>query len=390
MTPSLTSRSLRAATAAAVGLFGLAGVTPLHAATEFSVTNLVSNGAVAAHTTDTSLVNPWGLAASPTGPFWVGDNGTGVSTLYNSSGTKIPLTVTIPPPSGGTPPSAPTGVVFNGTGGFKQGSGGATPLFIFDSENGTISSWAPANGTSAVLAKDESTLGAGAVYKGLAIGSSGGGSFLYATDFTNGAVEQFDTNLNLVRAFTDPSVAAGYAPFGIQALDGHLFVTYALRSGIDDVPGAGNGYVDEFNFDGTFVKQLVGQGGQVNSPWGLDIAPSSFGEFAGDLLVGNFGDGTISVFDPSTGDFLGKLLGTDGNPLFIDGLWSLMNGNGGAGGHLGTVYFTAGLNDEQDGLFGSIASVPEPSTWAMMLLGFGAIGLMTRRRRREERLAQLA
>jgi uncharacterized protein (TIGR03118 family) len=242
------------------------------------------------------------------------------------------------------------------------------------------------------MAADYSGLGQGAIYKGLAIGSSGGANYLYATDFGNGLVEQLDSNYNIVRSFTDASVAAGYSPFGIQTIGDQLYVTYALKSGEDDVAGAGNGYVDIFNLDGTFVKQLVSQGGQVNSPWGLDIAPASFGEFAGDLLVGNFGDGTISVFDPVNGTFLGQLLGSDGNPLVIDGLWGLINGNGGNGGDANTVYFTACINDEADGLFGAIspAGVPEASTWTMMLLGFGAIGMSIRRSRKPAALRQLA
>ena len=382
MTPSRRTKSLRAATALAAGMLGLVGSAPLHATSQFAVTNLVSDGAVPAVTIDPNLVNPWGVASSPTSPFWTSDNGTGVSTLYTGSGTKVPLTVTIPPPGGGTPPAAPTGVVFNGGSGFDvsnpHNSGPAR--FIFATEDGTISGWAPGvNPTNAILAVDNS--GGGSIFKGLAIGSSGGSDFIYATDFANGVVDQFDSNFNFVRSFTDPSVASGYSPFGIQQIGGLLYVTYALKSGKDDVAGPGNGYVDVFNLDGTFVKQLVGQGGQINSPWGLDIAPAGFGEFAGDLLVGNFGDGTISVFDPNNDSFLGKLLGTDGNPLVLDGLWGLINGNGGKGGDPNTVYFTAGLNDEADGLFGSIRSVPEPSTWAMMLLGFGAVGWQLRRRR---------
>jgi uncharacterized protein (TIGR03118 family) len=187
-------------------------------------------------------------------------------------------------------------------------------------------------------------------------------------------------------------VAPGYAPFGAQVLDGHLFVTYALQDATrhDDVAGPGNGYVDIFNFDGTLFQRLVSQGGEVNSPWGLDIAPAGFGDVAGKLLVGNFGDGTISVFDLLTGSFAGKLLGQDGNPIAIDGLWGLMNGNGGSGGDANKVYFTAGLNGEQDGLFGSLSAVPEPSSWALMLFGFGAVGWALRRKRNVSVLPQLA
>jgi uncharacterized protein (TIGR03118 family) len=391
MNHAVTLRGLRAATLLPIALLGLSGVTPLSAATQVVQTNLVSNGAVPAVTIDPNLVNPWGLARSPTSPFWVSDNGTGVSTLYNGAGAKIPLTVTIPAPAGSTDPSAPTGVVFNANSGSFQ-VGGATPAFIFSTEDGTISAWAGSFGTNAVIAKDESGLGAGAEYKGLAIASTGTGNFLYATDFSNGLVEQFDSNYNLVRSFTDAGVAPGYAPFGAQVLDGHLFVTYALKDPVtgDDVAGAGNGYVDIFNFDGTLFQRLVSQGAEVNSPWGLDIAPAGLGDAAGKLLVGNFGDGTISIFDLLTGNFLGKLLGTDGNPVQIDGLWALMNGNGGNGGDPNKVYFTAGLNDEADGLFGSLSAVPEPTSWALMLFGFGGIGLAIRRRKERQPIAQLA
>src|SRR5207302_5348125 len=297
------------------------------------------------------------------------DNGAGVSTLTNGAGQSLSLVVTIPPPGGGTSPAAPTGIVFNGTPDFSVTSGGKTgkAIFIFATEDGTISGWSPTvNGTQAILAADESNLGGGAVYKGLAIASTSSGNFLYASDFRNGLVEQFDSNFNLIRSFTDPGVAPGYAPFGAQVLDGHLFVTYALQDATrhDDVAGPGNGYVDIFNFDGTLFQRLVSQGGEVNSPWGLDIAPAGFGDVAGKLLVGNFGDGTISVFDLLTGSFAGKLLGQDGNPIAIDGLWGLMNGNGGSGGDANKEYFTAGLNGEQDGLFGSLSTVPEPSSWA--------------------------
>jgi uncharacterized protein (TIGR03118 family) len=392
----VTLNSLKVARLVAAGFLGLCGITPVVAQTKVTVTNLVSNGAVPAATIDPNLVNPWGLARSPTSPFWISDNGTGVSTLYNGAGTKVPLTVTVPPPTGSTGTSAPTGVVFNGNAGsFQVTSGGktGTSAFIFSTEDGTISGWAPSvNGTQAILAADNSALGAGAVYKGLAIASSPSGNFLYAPDFRNGLVEQFDSSFNLIRSFTDPGVMPGYAPFGAQVLDDHLFVTYALQDAAkhDDVAGAGNGYVDIFNFDGTLFQRLVSQGGQVNSPWGLDIAPASFGADAGKLLVGNFGDGTISIFDLLTGNFMGKLLGQDGNPLEIDGLWALMNGNGGNGGDPNKVYFTAGLNGEKDGLFGSLSPVPEPSTWALMLFGFGAVGLVMRRKRAVGQLPQLA
>jgi len=347
-------------------------------ATEFRVIKLVSDTGGAAHS-DANLINPWGLASSPSSPFWVANNGTGTSTLYDTTGTPQPLVVTVNP-SG----AAPTGLVFNGnTADFHVTDGGKTgaAVFIFAGEDGTISGWAPSVATDhTIVAVPNATREV--IYKGLAIGSSAGAQFLYATDFHNGMVEQFDSGFNPVRSFTDPTVAAGYAPFGTRVLGGHLFVTYALQDadGEDDVAGAGNGYVDEFNLDGTFVRQLVSQGGEVNSPWGLDIAPSSFGEFAGDLLVGNFGDGTISAFDLTTGMFDGRLLGTDGNPIVLGDLWALLNGNGGRGGDRDKVYFTAGVSDEAHGLFGALAPVPEPGSWALMLCGFAMSGMTLRAR----------
>jgi len=240
------------------------------------------------------------------------------------------------------------------------------------------------NPTNAIQVVDNSALGAGAVYKGLAIGTSGGSSSLYATDFRNGLVEQFDSGFNLVRSFTDASVAPGYAPFGAQVFGDHLFVTYALKDeeGEDDVSGPGHGYVDEFALDGTLVRQLVAAGGEVDSPWGLAIAPSSFGSFAGDLLVGNFGDGTISGFDLTTGAFEGRLLDEQGNPIMLGDLWGLIAGNGAAGGDTDKIYFTAGVSDEAHGLFGRIAAVPEPASWMLMLGGFGAVGGALRSRRK--------
>ena len=379
---NVRSASLSAALGAGL-LVGLAAA-PAHA-TEFVVTNLVSDGSVPAVTIDPNLINPWGIAYAPKGPFWVSDNNAGVSTLYNGAGGKVPLTVNIPPPMGATGAGAPTGVVFNGSGGFNVTSGGKTgsAVFMFATEDGTISGWSPSvDFNNAVLAEDNSTLGAGAVYKGLAIANDSGSNFIYASDFRNGLIEQFNSNFGLVRAFTDPGVAPGYAPFDVQTLDGHLFVTYALQNAAkhDDVAGPGNGYVDEFNLDGTFDKRLVSLGGQINSPWGLDIAPASFGSFAGDLLVGNFGDGTISAFNAATGAFVGKLDGTDGKPIVLRDLWGLINGNGGAAGDTNKLYFTTGVLGEAHGLFGSISAVPEPATWAMMGLGAGLVGGMMRRR----------
>ena len=232
----------------------------------------------------------------------------------------------------------------------------------------------------------------GAVYKGLAIGQSATGWVLYAANFASGKIDVFNSNFvqltPAVGRFTDPGLPAGYAPFNVQVLNGKLYVTYALRSGIDDVPGAGNGFVDVFDLDGGNLRRVVSNG-LLNSPWGLDIAPAGFGAYANDLLVGNFGDGTINVYDPNATDSLiGTLMGGNGAALHIDGLWGLINGNGtgtgalpGGSGVVGAVYFTAGIGDEEHGLFGSLLATPEPSTLA--LFGAGLLGLGAMRRRRK-------
>ena len=368
--------------AIAAGLIGL-GAAPAHGQT-FNVTNLVSDGSVPAVTIDPSLINPWGIASSPTGPFWVSDNNSGVSTLYNGAGAKLGLTVTIAPPAGGSG-ATPTGQVFSGSAtDFKVSGGGKTApaRFIFDTEDGTISGWAPSvNGTNSILAVDNSA--SGAVYKGLAIGATGGANFLYAANFNSGQVEVYDGGFSLVKSFTDPGVAAGYAPFNVANLGGTLFVSFALQNGAnhDDVAGPGNGYVDAFDLNGNFLRRVVSLGGQVNSPWGLDLAPSSFGSLAGDLLVGNFGDGTISAFNPTTGVFQGQLLDSKGKVIVLNDLWALVNGNGGAGGSTNAVYFTTGVLGEAHGLFGAISAVPEPASWAFMLLGVSLLGLRMRSRR---------
>ena len=320
--------------------------------------NLVSNIPNMAVTTDPDLKNPWGIAFSPTSPFWVADNGTGVSTLYNTNAQKLALTVTIPPPMGSTDTATPTGIVFNGSSDFVVSSGGNSgpAVFIFATEDGTISGWNPnVNATAAILAVDNSS--SGAVYKGLALASSRFGNFLYATDFRNNAVRVFDRQYHLVNSFTDSSLPPGFAPFGITNIQGQLYVSFALREppdNDDDQAGPGNGFVDVFSTSGQLLRRFASQG-VLNSPWGMVYA-QGFGPFSNALLVGNFGDGTINAFDFTTGDFLGKLYNTQGQPIVIDGLWALTFGNGGQGGHSGVLYFTAGPNDEEDGLFGDLQS----------------------------------
>ncbi len=380
--PTIRS-GLTAGVASVVFVLGL-HVSASSAGTRFVVTNLVSDGSVPAATIDPSLINPWGIAKSATSPFWISDNGTGVATIYNGSGVKSALAPSVAPPAGGSS-SAPTGQVFNGvsTDFLLTGNSNSAASFIFDTEDGTISGWSSkVSLTNTVLKIDNSNGGAGAVYKGLAIGNNAGQQFLYAANFRAGDIEMYNNQFALTGTFTDPNVAAGYAPFNVQVLNGNLFVTFAQQDAAkhDDVAGAGNGYVDEFSLSGVFQKRLVSLGGQVNSPWGLDIAPASFGQFAGDLLVGNFGDGTISAFDPSSGTFIGTLDGVNGQPLVLGDLWALTNGNGGSGGSIDKVYFTAGVSNEAHGLFGSLTAVPEPQTWSMMIVGLGLAGLALRRR----------
>ena len=345
--------------AASVGL--LAILSGAASAQQFSITNLVSDGSVPAVTVDPLLVNPWGMSFSPTGDFWVSDNGTGVSTLYNTTGVKNALNVTIPPAGGGTSGGTPTGQVYNGNSAeFKVTSGGASgaSIFIFDTEDGTISGWAPSvNSTNAIIAVDNSA--ELAVYKGLAIGTIASKDYLYATNFYAGDVEMYDATFKLMKSFTDHTLPKGYAPYNVQNFDGTLYVTFAKQDKAkhDSVSGAGLGYVDAFSLKGKFLRRVVSQGA-LNAPWGLDIAPTGFGAFAGDLLVGNFGDGWINAYDPKTGAYKGALVDKNGAPIAIVDLWGLITGNGGQGGDANTVYFTAGLKKEAHGLFGGIALIP--------------------------------
>jgi uncharacterized protein (TIGR03118 family) len=321
---------------------------------------LVSDLPGQAEQTDPNLVNPWGIASSPTGPWWIADNHTGASSLYNGSGLPLPLVVAIPPPAGGTPPGAPTGIVFNDTAGFLSGSN-LPAHFIFATEDGTIVGWN--SGTNAVVKADNSA--SGAVYKGLALSQSNGSNYLYAANFNAGRVDVFNASYNPVTldgSFADSTIPAGFAPFDIQAVGNQLFVTYAVQDALkhDDVSGPGNGFVNVFDTSGHLLKRFASNGA-LNSPWGIALAPTGFGGFGGALLVGNFGDGRINAFDPATGQFLGLLQDGAGLPIAIQGLWGLKFGNGGQGGDTQTLYFTAGIAGdgkvEDHGLFGSLSSV---------------------------------
>lgn len=329
---------------------------------EFRQTNLVSNISGAAQLIDPNLKNAWGLALGPTTPLWVADNGTSVSTLYSigrggGSVQQVPLTVTLPPMD-----SAPTGQVFNPTSGFvvKTKAGSGPGLFIFSSEGGQIIAWNPAadpvmGGASTATVEYSSPIGA--VYKGLALASTRFGTFLYATDFHNGRVQVFDSRFHPVHlpgSFRDRHLPRGYAPFGIRAINGLIYVTYAKQDADrhDDVAGPGHGFIDVFTASGFLVERLVSRG-DLNSPWGLTVAPRGFGPFGGKLLVGNFGDGRIHAYSLFSGRPDGTLRGRHHQPITIDGLWALQFGTATTGG-TGTLLFSAGPNGEADGLLGAL------------------------------------
>jgi uncharacterized protein (TIGR03118 family) len=325
-------------------------------------TNLVSDGAVPAVTTDPNLLNPWGVAFFPGGPFWVSDNNSGFSTLYDGLGDIIPLVVTIPWAPGSTV-GTPTGIVVNGNPSLFVIPKTSDPaLFIFASEDGTISAWNNAiSFTQAQLIIDNSQGGSatGAVYKGLASGNNPTDSFLYATNFRSGKIDVFNSAFapaTLAGGFSDPNIPAGFAPFGIANVLGNLFVTYAKQDTAkhDPVAGAHLGFVDVFDTSGNLIGRFAGRG-PLNAPWGIAQAPFNFGRFRNTILIGNFGDGRINAYDPSTLKFVSQLADASGKPLAIDGLWALTFG-GGLGSDPGTLYFTAGPNSEADGLFGSISA----------------------------------
>ena len=333
----------------------------------FQQTNLVADVAGVAPTTDPHLVNPWGIAFSPTGPFWVSDNHSGVSTLYDGSGkpfpTPVPLVVTIPPPAGGSDPAAPTGMVFNASTDFvvTQGANSAASLFIFATEDGTISGWNPTvNPTVAVLTVDNS--GDEAIYKGLAAGSNAAGNLLFATDFHNGKVDVFDKTFQSVdvarlvqRSEHSRRFRTVWHP---EHRRQHLrdLRQAGRRTPRTILQGRGTASSMSSTPTGTLQKRFASQG-TLNSPWGVVLAPASFGVFGGALLVGNFGDGRINAFNASNGAFLGQLADTNGMPITIEGLWALVFGNGATAGSTSTLFFTAGPDGEQHGLFGSLQAV---------------------------------
>jgi uncharacterized protein (TIGR03118 family) len=339
----------------------------------FSDAALVSNsvGVVAVSTIiDSNLQNPWGIAFAPGQPFWIADNNNNLSTLYSGTGEiktnavtgSTDVGIAIPASAAGIP-SNPTGQVYNGGGGFMiaTGMGQESALFIFDGEGGVLSGWAADSGASAVTAYDDGVLNGAnhAVYKGLAIATLNGATYLYATDLHNNKVDVFDTNFSKPAAmqgkFQDPTMPVGFVPFGITVVQDQLYVTYAMQDAAmhDEVTGAGLGYVDVFDFSGNFVSRFA-SGGALNAPWGVAVVPSGFGTLGGNLLIGNFGDGHINVFS-STGTSMGALSVNNGGTVSIPGLWSLVFGNGDADKPLTTLFYTAGFADQTDGVFGTIA-----------------------------------
>jgi uncharacterized protein (TIGR03118 family) len=375
---SLRGRFCSAAIALAAAALVLLPVPAMASDDGYAQTNLVSDLAGQAKIQDSHLKNPWGISHGPTTPWWVSDNNGNVATLYDGNGMPfphspppgtLPLVVSIPAPgvaAGGTP----TGNVFNSIDGdfvVSNDTMKGSSRFIFATEDGTIVGWSPALSlTQAFIAVDNSTVPNaqnGAVYKGLALAQTENGQQLYATNFRAGTVDVFDSHFNPVnrpRAFTDSKLPAGFAPFGIQSIGERIYVTYAMQDAAkhDDVKGPGNGFVDVFTKEGRLLKRLISRG-RLNSPWGLTVAPKNFGEFSGDLLVGNFGDGRINAYDKRSGRFQGSLRQPNGTPIEIDGLWGIGFGNGETAGPKNTLFFAAGINDEADGLFGTLTAVGE-------------------------------
>jgi len=332
-------------------------------------TNMVADdtSVVPAAIEDPRLVNAWGLAFGPTTPFWINDNGSGLSTLYryNTMTGLVDVlpepSVVIPPPSvnaGGT--AAPDGIVFNPNNLFAPHPEFDGDIFIFATEDGTLSGWQPSDGDNAALRLDNLQFPNGPVYKGLAMATDNGNDELFATNFRSGKVDVFDVNYMPVRlgkdAFVDKKLPKGYGPFGIANIDNLLYVTYALQDDEkhDDVKGPGHGFVDIYKPNGKLMKRFASRG-TLNSPWGITMSPNTgFGTANSAILIGNFGDGGIGVYNKGTGKFQEFLSDSNGDSIAVDGLWALSFGNGSAAGPTTTLFFTAGPNGESNGLFGKI------------------------------------
>jgi uncharacterized protein (TIGR03118 family) len=335
---------------------------------------------------DPQLINPWGISALGTGPFWISENGSGFSALYSvDPTTNVATKLSFPSPTGVMIPGdgSVTGQTSNGGSGFNGDK------FLFVSEDGTISGWRSALGSNAEILQSPDPAN---IYKGVTLDTTGGHSYLLSANFAKGAIDVMKGDASapaLAGTFTDPNLVNGYAPFNVAKLGNTIYVTYALQNGKDDLPGAGHGFVSAFDLNGNFLGR-IGTMGALNSPWGLAIAPGGFGSLAGDLLVGNFGDGRVNIFsaDPNSPAFLGQLMDAKtGMPIVIDGLWGLIPGNGGSSGNTRDIYFTAGPNDESGGEFGVLRPVPEPSSLILTMIAIGAFGAggawRSRRRKRK-------
>jgi uncharacterized protein (TIGR03118 family) len=329
----------------------------------YGVKNLDSDGSIDADHIDPNLINGWGMAFNPAGFAWVADNGTGKATLYDGQGNPQTLVVTIPSAAGGAMPGRPTGIISNGTGDFAVQIGDGTPgpsAFIFASLDGTISGWAPSvDPTNAILAVNNSA--SGAIYTGLALVANGDGNFLYAADFHNAKIDVFDENFQpatVSGSFQDSEIPSGYAPFGIQNLNGNLYVTYAQQdeNAEQPVPGEGFGFVNVFDANGNLIRRVALRGA-LNAPWGLAIAPADFGPFSNRLLVGNFGDGWINAYDVATGEFIDQLRDGNGQPIRIEGVWGIAFGNGILEQPTNVLFFAAGPNEGNGGLYGRIEAI---------------------------------
>lgn len=367
--PTLKQGVLSAAVAVLGGPVARAAMPPAppadcSVAGGYTQRNLVANSpALGAENVDPHLVNSWGLAFNPTGVSWVANAGTGTSTLYDGNGVQQPLIVGIPAPPGVTEAGEPTGVVFNGSEAFVvSGTGVSGPArFIFATEQGLLAAWAHmVDEAWAKIVADNSSMGA--VYKGLALAGTGADARLYAADFRNGRIDVFTssfTPMPMPGAFADPSLPAGYAPFNIHHIEGTLYVSYAQQDAerTDDVPGAGAGYINAFDMNGQLLRRFASQGA-LNAPWGMALAPAGFGPFSNHLLVGNFGDGYINAYDPASGAWAGTLTRPDGQPVVVDGLWSLSFGNGVQDQPAEALFFTAGPADETQGLYGRLDLMP--------------------------------
>lgn len=345
-------------------------------ASSYGQIDLVSNVPGLAAITDPNLVDPWGVAFTATSPFWISDNVTGLATLYSGTPTINPTVVSVP--------GGPTGQVNNGNTSAFVLSDSKSANFIFDTQAGTILAWNSGIGSTA--ATEYTNPNPTASYTGLAIGTSGANTYLYAANAA-GSIDVFNSSfapVALAGNFTDPSLPAGYVPYNIQLIGTELYVTYVIYdSSGNETP---SGIVDIYNTDGTFVSRFSSSS-LLDAPWGITLAPSTFGAFGGDILIGNFLNGEINAFDPVTGAYLGTLDGSNGQPIADPGLWALEFRTGGTGDNTNALYFTAGIDDETNGLFGEITLTPEPAPF--VLAGMGVLALALARIRHPKPLSTI-